>query len=123
MVLARSSTARDLSRRHRPRMGEVEAEPARLDQRALLRHVQPKHLAQRLVQQMGGGMIGARRGAAGMIDLEIDHLARPSSVPASTAPECRNRPCSFFWVSSTAKRAPDGLAISPRSPTWPPDSP
>ena len=65
----------DLSRRHRPRMGEVEAEPPGLDQRALLRNVQPKHLAQRLVQEMRGGMIGARRGAAGMIDFEVDNLA------------------------------------------------
>ena len=65
----------DLGLRHRPRMGEVEAKPPRLDQRALLGHVQPKHFAQRFVQEVGGGMIGARCSAAGMIDRKIDHLA------------------------------------------------
>ena len=65
----------DLRLRHRPRMGEIEPEPPGLNQRTLLRHVKPKHLAQRLVQEVGGGVIGARRGAAGMIDLEIDDLA------------------------------------------------
>ena len=56
-------------------MGEIEPEPPGLNQRTLLRHVKPKHLAQRLVQEVGGRVVGARRGAACMIDLEIDDLA------------------------------------------------
>ena len=112
MALTRSSTARDLRWRHRPRMGEIEAQPLGRDQRALLRHVRPKHLAQRLVQQMGGRVVGARRGAARMIDLEVDRLADLQRA-ASTAPTWRNRPCSFFCVSSTAKRAPDGARDQP----------
>ena len=75
MVLARSSTARDLGGGHRAGMGEIESEPPRLDQRALLRHMGAEHLAQRLVQKMGRRVIGARCRAAGVIDLEIDHLA------------------------------------------------
>jgi hypothetical protein len=42
-------------------MREVEAQPVGRDQRALLRDVIAEHLAQRLVQQMGRGMVGADR--------------------------------------------------------------
>ena len=72
MVLARSSTRLDLRLRHRPRMVETQMELPGLNQRTLLRHVKPKHLAQRLVQEVGGRAVGACRGAACMIDLEID---------------------------------------------------
>ena len=39
-------------------MEEIEAQPVGRDQRALLRHVIAQHLAQRLVQQVGGRMVG-----------------------------------------------------------------
>ena len=60
---------------HRPGMRKVESEAPGLDQRALLRHVLAQHLAQRFVQEMGRGVVGAGRGAARVIDVEIDHLA------------------------------------------------
>ncbi len=63
----------DLVAGHGLGMGEVEAEPPGLDQRALLRHMGPKHLAERLMQKMGRRMMGARRRAAGVVDLE-QHL-------------------------------------------------
>ena len=56
-------------------MREVESEPARLDQRALLRHVRSQHFAERFVQEVGRGMVRAGRGAAPMIDIEIDRVA------------------------------------------------
>ena len=56
-------------------MGEIEAQPVGRDQRALLRDMVAEHLAQRLVQQMGGGMVGADRGAARVIDLQLERRA------------------------------------------------
>ena len=61
---------------HRLRMREIEAQPVRRDQRALLRDVVAEHLAQRLVQQMRGRMVAPDRAAAGMIDVERQRLAR-----------------------------------------------
>ena len=56
-------------------MREVEAQPVGRDQRALLRHVIAQHLAQRLVQQMRGGMVLADGGAARVIDLQQQRIA------------------------------------------------
>ena len=53
-------------------MGDVEAQPVGRDERALLRDMIAEHEAQRLVQDMGRGMIGADRGARGVIDRELD---------------------------------------------------
>ena len=47
-----------------------------LDQRALLGDVRSQHLAQGLVQKVGGGVVGARGGAARMIDDQLDRIAR-----------------------------------------------
>ena len=57
-------------------MREVEAQPVGRYQRALLRDMIAEHLAQRLVQQMRRGMVGADRRAALMIDVEFDGIAR-----------------------------------------------
>jgi hypothetical protein len=54
---------------------EVEAQPVGRDQRALLRDVGAEHLAQRLVQQMGGRVVGADRRAARVIDHQVDDVA------------------------------------------------
>src|SRR5262249_47343933 len=51
-----------------------------LDQRAFLCHVGPQHLAQSLVQQMGGGVIGAGPGPALVIDAELDRIARSEAA-------------------------------------------
>ena len=67
---------RDLLGRHRLGVREVEAQPVGRDQRALLRDVRAQHLAQRLVQQVGGGVVGARGRAARVIDDQLDGVAR-----------------------------------------------
>ena len=53
--------AAQLVRRDRLLMHEVEPQPIRRDQRAALGDVIAEHLPQRLVQQMGRGVIGADR--------------------------------------------------------------
>ncbi|HEY5994840.1 MAG TPA: hypothetical protein VIU46_09625, partial [Gallionellaceae bacterium] len=55
-------------------MGKVEAQPLGTDQRALLLHVVAEHGAQRGMQQMGGGMIGAGGAAAFFVHLEVDGI-------------------------------------------------
>ena len=60
--------------RDRLRMGDVEAEPLGGDQRALLRDMIAEHDAQRLVQEVRRRMVGARRGAGGVIDFQLDRL-------------------------------------------------
>ena len=66
---------RDLLGRHGLGVGEIEAQPLRVHQRALLGHVRAQHLAQRLVQEMGGGVVGARGRAARVIDDQLDRIA------------------------------------------------
>jgi len=46
-------------------VGEVEARVVRIDQRALLLHMRAQHLAQRLVHQMGCGVVADRARARG----------------------------------------------------------
>ncbi len=58
-------------RRDRLLMHEIEAQPVRRHQRAALGDVIAEHLPQRLVQQMRRGVIGADRGAPGVIDVEL----------------------------------------------------
>ncbi len=65
-------------------MGEVEPQPVRRHQRAALRDMIAQRAAQRLVQQVGRGMVGADGGAAGRVhgesrrralhDLAFGHL-------------------------------------------------
>ena len=102
----------DLVRRHRLGMREVEPQPVGRDQRALLRDVIAEHLAQRLVQQMGGGMVRAD-GGCGARDRPRARARRPTfSVPSSTVPECTNRSPAFFCVSVTRKRTPSPRMIA-----------
>ncbi len=65
----------DLLRRDRLGVGDVEAQPVGRDQRALLRDMVAEHHAQRLVQQMGRGMVGADRRARLVIDLQLQRHA------------------------------------------------
>ena len=62
-------------RRDRLGMREVETQPVGRDQRALLRDVIAEHLAQRLVQQMRGGMVLPDGDAARVIDLQQQRVA------------------------------------------------
>ena len=56
----------------------VEAQPVGADQRPLLRDMGSQNLAQRLVDKMGRGMVGAQAGAARVIDLQLGSLACPA---------------------------------------------
>ncbi len=86
MELARSSTAAISSalmgfwcvKSNRRRSGDT-SEP-------FCATCRPEHLAQGLVQKMGGRVVGARRRAARMIDLELDGLA---GLEAALLDACR----------------------------------
>ena len=67
--------AGELFRRDRLRMHEVEAQAIGRDQRAALGDVIAEHLPQRLVHQMRRRVMGADRGAACVIDLELQRGA------------------------------------------------
>ena len=73
--LAMASTCCDLRVVDRLRMAEIEPQAVRRDQRSLLGHVVAEHLAQGLVQEMGGGVVGAHGGAALVIDDQLQRLA------------------------------------------------
>ncbi len=95
----------DLGRRHRLGMRKIEAQPVGRDQRAFLRDVVAEHLAQRLVQQVGGGMILPDGGASLMVDLKRERRTG-LNMPCSTTPKWTNSSPAFFWVSVTRKRTP-----------------
>ena len=101
-------------------MGEVETQTAGGDQRTHLRHVIPQGPAQRLVQEVGGGVVAGRRGAGGCIDLGLDRPAGKlaSSMQPADVHDSAARALTVF-STSTANPAPE---ITPRSPTWPPAS-
>ena len=65
----------DLFRRHRLVVAEVEAGVIRIDQRTLLRHMIAQHLAQCLVQQVGGRVVAGGLLAQGRVDLCLHGVA------------------------------------------------
>ena len=65
----------DLGAGDRFRVREVEAQPVGRNERALLRHMIAEHHAQRLMQNVGRRMVGARRRAGVVIDLKLDRHA------------------------------------------------
>jgi hypothetical protein len=77
--------------------GEVEAQPVGRDQRALLRDVLAEPIAQRLVQQMRRGVVGAHA-ARRVVDLQLDRVADLQRA-AATLPRWTKRSPSFFCVS------------------------
>ena len=56
-------------------MREVETQPVGRDERAFLRDVIAENQAQRLMQDVGRRMVGARRRAGVMIDRKLDRHA------------------------------------------------
>ena len=66
---------REFRFRHRLRMREVEAQPFRRNQRALLRHVRAERLAERLVQKVRRRMVGADRRAPLAVDRQPHGVA------------------------------------------------
>ena len=57
-------------------MGKVEAQPFGRNQRPLLRDMVTQHLAQRLVQEMRGRMVGADGGAPRGVHVQLNRVAR-----------------------------------------------
>ena len=57
------------------RVREIEAQPVRRDHAALLRHMPAQPVAQRGVEQVGGGVVGADRIAPCDVDLELHDIA------------------------------------------------
>ena len=112
----------DLLRRDRLGMGDVEAQPVGRDQRALLRDVVAEHDAQRLVQQMGGRVVGARGRARFVVDLQLQRhadLQRPLLDLDLVDEEVAEL---LLGVEHRARGTPP-RRLTPTSPTWPPDSP
>src|SRR5688572_29050071 len=66
---------RDVLGAHRLAVTEVEAQAIGRHQRALLRDMRAEPAAQRFVQQMRRGVVGAQAGAALAIDLHLDRVA------------------------------------------------
>jgi hypothetical protein len=58
-------------------VGEVEAQPAGVDQRALLAGVLAEHVAERPVEGVGGGMAAGDRPPAVGVDLDVDRVVDP----------------------------------------------
>ena len=65
----------DVVGRERLRLAEIEAQAVGRHQRALLGDVIAEAAAQRLVQQMGGGVVGAQRRAARAVDAHLQRIA------------------------------------------------
>ena len=72
----RSSTSRSSSGRQRGAVREVEAQLVGAHRRARLAHVVAEALAQRRVQQVGGGVVSHRRVARLVVDHRLDRRAR-----------------------------------------------
>ena len=101
-----ASTAASSSGAHRLGVREVEAQPVGRHQRALLRHVGAEHLAQRLVQEVGGGVVGARGRAPRVIDDQLDRVAGLEGALLDAADVHDQTSPSFFCVSVTRNSAP-----------------
>ena len=100
--LASRSISLDLVRRDLLVVGEVEPQAVGLDQRAGLLDVAAEHLAQGMVQEVGGGVVAADRVAAGDVDARPSPTGRGSSSPSMMRARCRRRFGSANVVSSTS---------------------
>ncbi len=103
-------------------MGEIEAQPVRGDERALLRDMIAENLAQRLVQKMRRRMIGPYRAAAGMIDVEFDRQADRDEAALDDA-IMDEKIAELLLRIGHAEARGSARGSKPVSPTWPPDSP
>ena len=73
-------------------MREVEAQMARIDQRACLLHVLAQHLAQRGVQQVRASVVAHGRAAHFVVDHGIDFVADADGLTSndSVCPDALN---------------------------------
>ena len=88
-------------------MREVEAQLVGIDQRARLMHRTAEHVAQRVVQDVGRGMIQHRGVAPEAIDLELDARAarEVTGVAAQNAPDVNDRAFGLARVRHFENRA------------------
>ena len=113
------------SRRRRAGMGEVEAQPLGGDQRAGLADVRSR--GARAARRAGCGSrsdSGARPRAARGRCAGARAVAACAARRGRTVPTCTVRSARGFCVSvDLDQRCRPAASITPRSPTWPPDSP
>ena len=84
---------------------EVEAQAVRRNQRALLRDVRAQHLAQRRVQQMGGGVVEHASRCARSASTRASTMSPTLSEPCSRRRSSARGPSPSFCVSATRNRA------------------
>ena len=101
-------------------MREVEAQTTRLDERPRLASVVAEQLAERRVHDVGRGVSSGGGLAPIGIDLRVCLLARPDLARLDTPVWTIDR--SPAGTVSVTRMTPEGVRISPRSPTWPPPS-
>ena len=111
----------ELVARHRRVVAEVEAQVVGRDERALLLHVWPEHLAQRPVQDVRAGVVAPDGVAPLGVDLRRRLLPdfdgrRRQLDEVAVQPGQRVR-----WCRARAP-TPVGVVMVPVSPTWPPPS-
>ena len=112
--------------RHRLVVAEVEAQPVGVDERALLLDVLAEHLAQRPVEEVGGGVVAADGVAPGDVDGGGRLLARRRSRPRRSGPgggagrarrrRCRaRRPAGVGRDGAGVAHLPAGLGVERRA--------
>ena len=100
-------------------MAEVEAQLVGADVGAGLAHVRAEALAQRGVQQVGGGVVGLG-GVAGPRSTRARTRSPGASAPCSTATASAWSSPSRKTSSTRARQSPSSHSMIPESETWPP---
>ena len=108
---SRSRIARELLVGDAARWLEVEAQAVGRDEGALLVDVVAQHVAQRRVQQVGGGVVASDRPRAGRASIEATRLGRGGCSPVTRSAVRDRRPAAAAWVSST-RRTPVSVTMS-----------
>ena len=102
------------------RVGEVEAQAVRRDQRTLLRHVSAQHVAQRLVQKMGGRMVARELPCGVPCQLGLHRFALARAAGYGLA-HMNDKLAQTLFRTRNFKH-PCRWPTDPLSPIWPPDS-
>jgi hypothetical protein len=100
--------------RHRLGMAEIETQPVGRVQRAALRDMIAKRAAQRLVQQVGGRVVGADRAAAVVIDRSCAPCPRADRAQRDLG-HMDEQPAGF--AVSVTRTGAGSVLIRPVSPT------
>ena len=100
-------------------VAEVEAKSVGTDIGTLLLHVLAQHLTQRVVKDVGGGVVAPDRRTSVVVDGGGDDLARLEAAGAGDLVDMG--PGTPYRVSVTSIVTPPPVTV-PVSPIWPPDS-